>query len=68
MIDTTTYGLTKDLPGGPIYRPAEPMPHELFGGHERDDIAMPLTLGKMVGGVISAALLLGAGTYLFLAI
>lgn len=30
MLDTTTYGLTKDLPGGPIYRSAEPMPHEIF--------------------------------------
>lgn len=65
MIDTITYGLTKDLPSGPIYRPAEPMPHELFVSDEDD---RPLTRGRMIGGVISLALLAATGVYLFLAL
>jgi hypothetical protein len=65
MLDTTTYGLTKDLPGGPIYRSAEPMPHEIFcdeaDGH-------PVTVGRVIGSVISLALLVAVGGYLFLAL
>lgn len=68
MIDTITYGLTKDLPGGPIYRPAEPMPHELQRLHDSIDDIAPLTRGKVIGGVISLGLLLGLGAYLFLAL
>lgn len=63
MIDTITYGLTKDLPSGPIYRPAEPMPHEIYGD---DDDAAPLTRGRMIGGIISLCLLAATGIYLFL--
>lgn len=68
MIDTITYGLTKDLPGGPIYRPSEPMPHELLGPHDTVDGVPPLTRGKAIGGVISLGLLVGLGAYLFLAL
>lgn len=63
MIDTITYGLTKDLPAGPIYRPADPMPHELFVCDVDDG---SLTRGRIIGGVISLVLLAATGAYLFL--
>lgn len=63
MIDTTTYGLTKDLPSGPIYRPAEPIPHEIY--LDKDDAA-PLTQGRLIGGVVSFCLLAATGIYIFL--
>lgn len=67
MFDTITYGLTKDLPGGPIYRPADPMPHELFGDESADD-AGTLSRGRMIGGVISLVLLVATGAYFFLTV
>jgi len=68
MIDTITYGLTKDLPGGPIYRPAEPMAHEAhLPSSSADDLA-PSTVGKAIGGVISLGLLLASGAYIYLAL
>jgi len=63
MFDTITYGLTKDSPTGPIYRPAEPLPHEIYWD-EADD--RPLTRGRMIGGLISMVLIVGVGIYLFL--
>jgi hypothetical protein len=63
MIDTTTYLLTQHNLGGPIVRPAEAMPHELFVPDEDD---RPLTRGRLIGGVISLALLAATGVYLFL--
>jgi len=63
MFDTITYGLTKDLPGGPIYRPADAMPHEV---HFDESDGRPLTRGRLIGGVISLGLLVATGTYLFL--
>lgn len=68
MIDTITYGLTKDLPSGPIYRPAEPMPHELYEPYGSNEDIAPSTFGKTIGGVISLGLLLALGAYLFLAL
>lgn len=65
MMDTITYGLTKDLPGGPIYAPAELAPHERFPDDPDD---RPLTQGRLIGGLISLALLMGAGAYLFIAL
>lgn len=65
MFDTITYGLTKDLPGGPIYRPADPMPHEFLCDEIDDDAGEP-TLGRLIGGLISLALLVATGVYLYL--
>ena len=63
MIDTTTYLLTQHNAAGPIIRPAEPMPHEIYGD---DGDAAPLTRGRMIGGIISLCLLAATGIYLFL--
>lgn len=67
MFDTITYALTKDLPGGPIYRPADPMPHELLYD-DTDEDAGALTPGRLIGGLISLMLLVGTGVYLYLAL
>ena len=67
MIDTTTYLLTQRNAAGPIIRPAEPMPHEIFAPNDDDDDT-PLTRGKVIGGIISIAILAAVGAYLFLAI
>jgi len=63
MIDTTTYLLTQRNAAGPVVRPAEPMPHEIYG---TDDDVAPLTLGRVLGGIISLCLLAATGLYLFL--
>lgn len=63
MIDTITYALTQYNPGGPIIRPADPMPHELFVSDVDD---RPLTRGRLIGGAISSVLLVATATYLFL--
>ena len=65
MIDTITYGLTKDSPHGPIIRPEEASPYELYG-HPGD--GRPMTRGRLIGGLISLALLAGTGLYLVLAL
>lgn len=64
MIDTITYGLTKDLPSGPIVRPYEPVLH---GAGEHDEPAS-MTRGRLIGGILSLGLLTMCGVYLFLAI
>lgn len=69
MLDTITYGLTKDSPGGPILRSAEPMPHELYcGNHDDDHDIRPLSAGRLIDGAISLMLLIGTGGYLYLAL
>ena len=65
MIDTITYGLTKDSPHGPIIRPEEQSPIDLCGDIEDD---RPLTHGRLIGGLISLALLAGTGLYLVVAL
>ncbi|ATE67869.1 MAG: hypothetical protein CMH34_00675 [Microbacterium sp.] len=65
MFDTITYAFTKDLPGGPIYRPADPMPHEI-NSDESDDDTSELSRGRLIGGVISLVLLVATGAYLYL--
>lgn len=64
MIDTITYGLTKDLPNGPIMRPEDP---PIFDSIEVSD-NRPETRGRIIGGVISFALLVATGAYLAFAI
>lgn len=68
MIDTVLYGLTQGSPGGPIIRPAEPIPEELYDLYGGSDDATPPTLGRTIGGVLSLALLLAVGAYLFIAL
>lgn len=63
MYDLRTYLATKDLPGGPFYIPEEHLAPPQFIA-ELDD--RPLTLGRAIGGVISLALLVATGVYLFL--
>ncbi len=65
MFDTITYGLTKDLPGGPIYRPADPMPHEIYSDEIDDDTGEP-SRGRLIGGLISLVLLVATGVYFYL--
>lgn len=65
MLDTTTYLLTQDNPGGPIVRQAEPMPHEIYSDGIGDH---RLTGDRLIAGIISLVLLVGAGAYLFLAV
>lgn len=65
MLDITTYLLTQNNPAGPIIRPAEPMPHELFYQETDDDAGAP-TPGRLIGGLISLVLLVGTGIYLYL--
>ena len=65
MFDTITYAFTKDLPGGPIYRPADLMPHEI-NSDESDDDTSELSRGRLIGGVISLVLLVATGAYLYL--
>ena len=67
MIDNATYLMTQNNPGGPIVRPVEPTPQELYDLYGADD-ATPPTLGRTIGGVLSLALLLAAGGYLFIAL
>lgn len=61
MIDTATYLLTQHNPGGPIIRPEDP---STDFWHEDDVDDRPLTRGRLIGGIISAILLVGAGIYL----
>lgn len=63
MIDTATYLLTQHNPAGPIIRPAEPMPHEIYVD---DDDTAPLTRGGLIGGIVSLCLLVATGVYIFL--
>lgn len=65
MLDTTTYLLTQNNPAGPILRPAESMPHELFSDEIDDDTGAP-TPGRLIGGLISFVLLAATGIYLYL--
>lgn len=65
MLDTTTYLLTQHNPGGPIVRNAEPLPHEMYATVEED---LPLTRGRLIGGVLSLCMLIGVGVYLFVSL
>lgn len=65
MIDTITYGLTKHSPHGPIIRPEEDSPYKLYS-HCVDD--RPMTRGRLIGGLISLALIAGTGFYLVVAL
>lgn len=66
MIDTATYLLTQHNAAGPIIRPEEPMPHEIFVADDAEQT--PLTRGRIIGGAISFVVLAATGAYLFLAL
>ncbi|NBB39122.1 hypothetical protein GVN23_08510 [Sphingobium yanoikuyae] len=65
MYDLRTYMATKDLPGGPFFVPEEQLtpPALLESAEDR-----PLTLGRVIGGLVSLGLLIATGAYLYLAI
>ncbi|OYY63286.1 hypothetical protein [Sphingomonas sp. 28-62-11] len=69
MYDLRTYLATKDLPGGPVYIEEQfTAEYQLMNPQvvdSNDD--RPLTPGRAIGGLISLALLVGTGVYLFLA-
>lgn len=64
MLDNATFLLTQTSASGPILRPEDP---PLFDMDEEVD-DRPVTRGRVIGGVISLALLAATGAYLALAI
>lgn len=68
MFDMKMYAATKDNPGGPVFLTEElsPLsPQYLANDDIIDD--RPLTLGRVIGGIISLGLLVATGAYLFAA-
>jgi len=68
MIDNATFLMTQNSAGGPILRPAELTPQELYDLADGSDDAKPPTLGRTIGGALSLVLILAIGGYLFLAV
>jgi len=64
MIDWNMYALTKDSPAGPVIQ-LEPSPFELTYDGTVDE---PLSVARIIGQFISAALIIGAMVYIFIAL
>jgi len=67
MYDLRIYNATKDMPGGPIYIQEHELPEYYFGDANQTVDEQPLTQGRLIGGLISTALLIGTGIYLVFA-
>jgi hypothetical protein len=66
MYDTRTYIATKDLAGGPVYIDERfTIEYQMMNPPLEAD-ARPLTAGRLIGGIISLALLGGTGIYFLL--
>jgi hypothetical protein len=55
------------MPGGPIYIQEHELPEYYFGDANQTVDEQPLTQGRLIGGLISTALLIGTGIYLVFA-